>query len=69
MFIIDWFFYVISHLLRIISDILSIILSPIVFLLYYKQIGFGNRKFKSVLITGATSGIGRELANQFAKKG
>ena len=69
MFILDFGWFVLSHLLRIISDLLAIILSPFLFLKYYKETGFKKREFKSILITGGTSGIGKELALQFAANG
>lgn len=47
---------------KVIVDILLLLLAPFIFLYERAQAQPANRKFKSILITGASSGLGEGLA-------
>ena len=67
--LLDFLWFVGAHIARIICDTIIVLLSPILFLYYkYTRNKFiHTKKFKSIFITGGSSGIGKAIALQFIK--
>ncbi|ETO11028.1 hypothetical protein RFI_26348 [Reticulomyxa filosa] len=68
MFLVDWFYFTCFHLIRAILDLLIVVASPVLVFLYGQKQGSKNRsKFKAVLITGGSDGLGAGLVQEFSK--
>ncbi len=72
--ILGFFGFFFSLVLRLIVDIIGIIISPAAYLYYYKTCKQssgkkGRKNFKSIFITGASSGIGAQTARHFSAPG
>lgn len=65
----DFCMFVVSLAAKVVLDSLLLLLAPIIFIFERYKSGSARRRPRSILITGASSGIGRALAIEWAAPG